>query len=151
MKHFITLLSVLFFLTGGLYAQQQDPVHWTYSAEKTGDKTYLIHIKPSLDEGWHIYAQVQPREAISVPTKIVFIPNPLVKLKGATRETGEKETYRDTAAGIVQYQYKKVEFVQMVTLKANVRTNLRGSVTYQACTNKMCLPEKTVEFNIPIQ
>jgi thiol:disulfide interchange protein DsbD len=133
-------------------AQKPDPVHWDYALKKLDGKAYEVHIKATIDGGWHIYSQTQPKEAIAVPTKIVFTQNPLLVLTGKPKESGKKETYRDPIAGIVQYQYAgMVEFVQTLTLKAEVKMNISGTITYQACTSEMCLPPKTIPFNIPIQ
>jgi hypothetical protein len=30
-------------------------------------------------------------------------------------------------------------------------TELRGELRYQACTNKACLPPKTLSFSVPVQ
>jgi len=92
---------------------------------------------------------LQPAEAIARPTKIEWVKNPLVILSGSTKEIGRKEKYENKEAGIVQFQYGAAcEFVQALTLKAKVKTNMAGLITYQVCTDKMCLPPKTVEFKV---
>jgi Disulphide bond corrector protein DsbC len=134
-----------------LHATAQDPVHWKYEAKKVKDKTYEVHFTATMDEGWHVYSQTQPKEAVAQPTKISFVKNPLVTMAGKAQEVGKKETFEDKVVGIKQYHYgKTVDFVQVVTLKGSVKTNLAGNLTWQACTDEMCLPAKTVEFNIPI-
>lgn len=134
------------------FSQKPDPVHFTYSCKAINDKQVEVHILATLDEGWHLYAQTQPKDAISIPTKITFTKNPLIKIASTLpKEIGEKEQYHDPVAGITQYQYAhSVEFVQMVTLKAKAKTNLSGTITYQVCTNEMCLPPKTVPFSLSI-
>ncbi len=160
MKYWLTVCYLLL-LSLQVKAQIQDPVHWTYRAEKTGDKTYTLHITATIDKGWHIYAQQQPAAAISVPTQIVFNKNPLVIITGTPKEIGKKEIQDLKEVGIKQYYYAgKVDFVQAIKLKYSspkgggregaVKTNISGSITYQACTDAMCLPQKTVQFNIPV-
>jgi Disulphide bond corrector protein DsbC len=129
-----------------------DPVHLSYLVTKTGDKSYELHVTAVMDAGWHIYAQVQPKEAISVPTAIVVSKSPLMVLMGKPKEIGKKELYTDPVAGIHQYYYAdKVEFVQSIQLKSAVKLTLSGTITYQACTNEQCLQAKTVSFNVPIE
>jgi len=133
-------------------AQILNPVHFNYSVVKKTPKTIELHMTATMDKGWHIYSQIQPKEAISEPTKIAFNKNPLVAATGKAKEIGKKEMYRDKVAGIKQYQYgDKVDFVQVINLKLAVKTNVSGTITYQTCTNEMCLPPKTITFSIPLQ
>jgi len=144
----LTIVALVF----GLSVFSQDPVHWTYSAKKIAGKEYEVHLTAKMENGWHIYAQKQPKDAIAVPTTFLFTKNPLVTLTGKPIEKGKKETYMDKVAGITQYYYAdSVEFIQVFKLKAQVKTSLIGSVTFQACTNEMCLKEKTENFNIMFQ
>jgi cytochrome c biogenesis DsbD-like protein len=130
---------------------QLNPVSWTYTAKKIDDKTYEVHITASIQAGWHLYSQVQPSDAIVDPTAIVFTANPLVKLDGKIKEVGKMEKFRDDNLKISANQYaQKVDFVQIVKLKAKTKTNLAGKVTYQTCDNKKCLPPKTVNFNVQV-
>lgn len=130
---------------------QKKPVNWYNNIEQIGTLTYKLDIIATVDKGWHIYAQQQPKEAISVPTKITFNKNPLVIVKGSPKEVGKKEIQDLKEVGIRQYYYAdKVDFVQTVQLKVNVKTNLSGTITYQACTDEMCLPAKTIPFSIAI-
>lgn len=150
MKRKILIICMLVLIAGNVFSQKPDPVHFNYRIHFIKDKTYELHITATLDEGWHIYAQEQPKEAIAQPTQIVFSKNPLLDIVGKAKEIGEKERYEDKAAGVVQYQYSQVAFVQTVNLKVKAKTNIAGTITYQACTNEMCLPPKTVSFNLPV-
>jgi DsbC/DsbD-like thiol-disulfide interchange protein len=131
---------------------QKDPVHFAYRAEKTGEKTYAIHVTANIEDGWHIYSQTQPKQHISQPTKIVFKNNPLFVFTGIVAESGDKKKYEDKIADIIQYQYDgKVEFVQTVTMRSTAKTTLTGAITYQACTEEMCQQPQTVPFSISIE
>lgn len=150
-KLHLSLIAAFILQSLFVSAQQENPVSFSYSAVKKNANTYEVHIKAAIQNGWHIYAQAQPKEAISSPTKFSFTKNPLLSITGDPKEIGRKETYEDKSAGIVQYHYEKeVEFVQVITVKAKVKTNLSGNVSYQACTDERCLPEKTVSFSIPL-
>ena len=45
----------------------------------------------------------------------------------------------------------KVDFVQVVKLKANAKTNVSGNVEFQTCNDEKCLPPKTVNFSIALK
>jgi hypothetical protein len=148
-----THLIVAALVYSSVSVAQKDPVHFSYRAEKVNDKSYAIHITANIEEGWHIYSQNQPKQAISQPTKIVFTKNPLFTWTGSLTEKGNKEKYEDKVADIIQYQYGgTVEFVQTVTLRnPTAKSAINGSITYQACTDEMCQQPQTVPFSISIE
>ncbi|HVU56638.1 MAG TPA: protein-disulfide reductase DsbD domain-containing protein [Puia sp.] len=147
------VVSILFLSLVMARAQSNNlhPIAWHYSARKIADKTYEVHLTAQLEDGWHAYSQRQPKEAVAQPTEIRFKSNPLISMTGKTREVGAMEKWKDEASGIMANQYaKQVDFIQVVKLKAKVRTNVTGSLTYQVCTNEMCLPPRTEAFSIEL-
>ena len=73
-------------------------------------------------------------------------------LDGKIRELGKIEKFHDARLKVSANQYSTmVDFVQLVKLKAKVKTNITGSVEYQTCDDKKCLPPKTVNFSVAIQ
>jgi hypothetical protein len=148
------LLTFVFFvaMAGMANAQLLKPVRWVFSSKKIDDKTYEIHLAASIQPGWHMFSQIQPADAISIPTAIVFNKNPLVVLDGKTQETGKMEVYSDKRLGISANQYaNSVDFVQKVKLKAPAKTNISGSVEFQTCDDKKCLPAQKLDFNLPLK
>jgi thiol:disulfide interchange protein DsbD len=147
------LLVLLTFFTATLGAQAQlNPVSWTFSAKKIDAKTYEIHLSAAIQPGWHMYSQNQPGDAIAIPTTVTINNNPLLVLDGKVKELGKMEKYKDAALGVSANQYaNKVEFVQVVKLKAAAKTNFAGNVEFQTCDDKKCLPPKTVSFNIALK
>ena len=131
---------------------QLNPVSWTFTAKKISDKVYEVRLKATMQNGWHLYSQTQPDDAIAIPTTFTLNNNPVLKLEGKIKEVGKMQKYHDAKLAISANQYaSKVDFVQMVKLKANVKTNLTGNVEYQTCDDKKCLPPKTVNFSIAIK
>lgn len=131
--------------------ERANPVHWAYSAKKIDQSKYEIHLTATMDAGWHIYAGNQPKEAIAIPTKIKFSLNPLVRIIGKLNEIGKKEKQEVKEAGIVQYAYGgTVDFMQIISVKSNIKTNISGKITYQACTDEMCLSVKTASFSLSL-
>jgi Disulphide bond corrector protein DsbC len=143
-------LSVLLFLVLAMSAQ--NPITWTFSAKKISANSYEIHMTAAIQTTWHLYSQDQPDDAIAIPTTFTITNNPLISLNGKIKEIGKLEKYKDAQLGISANQYSgKVDFVQLVNLKGKVKTNFSGSVEYQTCDDKKCLPPKTVNFNIALQ
>lgn len=131
---------------------QLNPVMWSFTAKRISDKTYEIHMKATLNSGWHLYSQTQPENAIAIPTAFTFNKNPLLKLDGKIKEIGKVEKFHDARLKLSANQYSNsVDFVQVVKLKVNTKTVITGSVEYQTCDDKKCLPPKTVTFSTSIQ
>jgi len=149
MKRTFLLLLVSCWVIG---AMAQSPVKWSYTATKLAAGLFEVHLTASIQSGWHVYAQQQPNDAIALPTSIHFTKNPLLLMQGNLKEIGEKEEFKDADLGISAFQYEqKVDFVQQVKLKIKGKTNLSGSITYQACTNEKCLPPATTNFSINLE
>jgi Disulphide bond corrector protein DsbC len=152
MKKFIFLFTII--LAATVANAQLNPVSWTFTARKITDKTYEIHMKATMQAGWHLYSQTQPEDAIAIPTTFTLTSNPLLIADGKIKETGAMEKFHDAKLDISANQYANtVDFVQKIKLKAKAKakTNFSGSVEYQTCDDKKCLPPKTVNFSVAIQ
>ena len=132
------------------FSQVKKPVKWTYSAKKLGNGKYEVHMTAAIDKGWHLYSQTTPEDG-AVPTKFTFTKNPLLTLTGNVREDGKLETHFEKLFDATVKQFSdKVDFVQVVTVKGNVKTNLSGKVEFMVCDDKQCLPPATQQFSIPL-
>jgi thiol:disulfide interchange protein DsbD len=145
----IGILSLFFLLF--LTASAQNPVSWTFTPRKLSNGNFEIHMTASIQNGWHLYSQTQPDDAIAIPTAFTINNNPLIELVGKIKEEGKLEKFHDKELDLSANQYSgKVNFVQTVKLKGKVKTNFTGSVEYQTCDDKKCLPPKTVNFNVAL-
>jgi thiol:disulfide interchange protein DsbD len=89
---------------------------------------------------------------VALPTNVTINNNPLLKIDGKVKEVGSMEKFQDKNLGISAHQYSnKVDFVQVVKIKSNAKTNVSGSVEFQTCNDKKCLPPKTVNFDIALK
>lgn len=150
MKHLILALSTVFFVNL-VSAQNLNPVAWTFSSKKLNEKEYEVMMTAKLQEGWHIYAQTQPSDAIAQPTSINFNKNPLLTLNGKVKEVGNLEKYKDKTLDVSANQYSnQVVFVQKVVMKGKAKTNVTGKLEYQTCNDEKCLPPKTISFSIAL-
>ena len=147
----VLLFSLFLVAAGALKAQVMSPILWSYTAKKTGDKTYEIHLTATIQTTWHLYSQIQPSDAVVMPTEIKFKKNPLVILDGKVKEVGIMEAYHDKQLKISANQYAgKVDFVQKIKLKSAVKTSIVGSVQFQTCDDKKCLPPRKLDFSVAL-
>ncbi len=144
------LMLSLFILLGLSTFAQQNPVKWNYSAKKIGDKTYEIHITAALQDGWHTYSENTP-EGGPLPTTINFTKNPLLIMVGKTKEDGKiQQKYEEVFGVDVKYFSNRVDFVQVVKLKLDVKTSVNGTVEYMVCTDKECLSPTKASFDVAL-
>jgi len=143
------ILSVFLFATVTLTAQ--DPVTWTFTSKKLPGNSYEIHMTATIGKGWHLFSQTQPEDAIAIPTTFTITSNPIIEVIGKIKEDGKMEKFHDSQLDISANQYSKtVNFIQTIKLKGNAKTSFSGSVEYQTCDDKKCLPQKTVNFKVAL-
>lgn len=143
------ILSAIVIFAAIAAKAQLNPVTWSFSATKIDDKKYEIHMKATIQTNWHLYSQVQPDDAIAQPTTFTINKNPLFVLDGKIKEVGKME--KVTGEYPANQYSNTVDFVQEIKLKSTAKTNFTGSVEYQTCDDKKCLPPKTVTISIPIK
>jgi hypothetical protein len=144
------LLALITVLAVSLKAQ--NPVSWTFSSKKVGDKKFEVHMTATIQSGWHLFSQTQPDDAIAIPTGFVINKNPLLEVDGKIKEVGKLEKFHDAKLEVSAHQYAdKVDFVQVVKLKANAVTNVNGVVEFQTCNDEKCLPPKKINFSVALK
>ena len=102
-----------------------------------------------INPNWHMYAQDAgdgPQ-----PTAFNFTKNPLLSLDGNVKEVGKmKKVYEDAFKSEVRFCEKSVNFIQVVKVRGNAKTNLSGKVEFMVCDDKSCLPPAEVPFAVNI-
>jgi hypothetical protein len=150
MKQF-SLILISFFIVGMASAQVLNPVSWSFSSKRISENVYEVQMTATIQQGWHLYSQSQPKDAIAQPTSFAFNKNPLLDFDGKVKEVGKLEKFIDKELDISANQYSnKVVFVQKVKLKGKAKTNVTGKLTYQTCNDEKCLPAKTVNLSIAL-
>jgi hypothetical protein len=146
-----TLLFGMAVLAGNiLMAQSSKQVNWSYTAKKIADKTYEIHMTASIGGDYHLYAQDAGGDG-PIPTSFTFTKSPLLALEGKVKENGRLVKKFESAWNHdVKYYEKTVDFVQVVQLKSNVKTNLAGKVEFMVCNDHECLPPADVDIKVNI-
>ena len=147
----IFFLATMLCIYAAGFAQVQNPVNWAFTAKKKTVGVYEIYLTATIGKGWHTYSQTTPGGG-PVPTSITFTKNPLIVLDGKTKEVGTLEQHHEPLFGVNVKQFSnKVDFVQLIKVKGNVKTTVAGSVEFMVCNDKECLPPKTEVFSISLK
>lgn len=152
-----TVMLVYLLASMLLCTHQKEPVKWSFNAKKTvkKDSLWVIVIKAKMDSGWHIYSQTQPSSHICQPTVIKLVSSPLFTPFGShISEAGllERSTKRIADEMVTNNQYSdSVAFIITIKLKQpRVKTAVTLAITWQACTEEMCMSAVTKSFTMQI-
>ena len=150
MKKLFSILAVLC-ISFAASAQIQDPVDWSYSVKKVSADTYTFTATANIEGDWHIYSQTTGAGG-PIPTKITFNKNPLVTIVGVTKEIGKvKQEYDDLFKTTVRYIGETATYTQTLKVRAGVKTNISGTVSYNVCDDRQCLPPSKKTFDLKLQ
>ncbi len=130
-------------------AQIKDPVKWTAASRKKANG-YEVVLTAVLPKPWHIYSQ-NTGEGGPVATNFKFTKNPLLTFDGEVKEIGKlKQNYDKLFDTKVKYYGDKVDFVQIVKVRGNVKTNVNVTVEYMTCDDSQCLPPTKKTFSVSL-
>jgi thiol:disulfide interchange protein DsbD len=75
----------------------------------------------------------------------------LLIIDGKPKEIGKVIRKKEEVwGGVVNYYEKNVNFVQVVKLRGNIKTNISGKIEFMVCDDSQCLPPSEVEFNVNV-
>ena len=146
---YLTLFAIL--LTSfSLLAQEDNPVSWSFFAEKTGTDTYTITYSADVQPSWYIYSQFT-EEGGPIPTAFYVNANEAIELDGPTTEEGKKKEGLDAIFEINVIKFSGlVLFRQKIKIKGEA-SNITGYLEFMSCDNEQCLPPQEVEFDIALK
>ena len=145
----LLLIGIVMIIGLSAIAQIKDPVKWKATSKKVGN-SYQVILTATLPKPWHIYSQFTGRGG-PLPTELKFTKNPLLTFDGGVKEVGKlKEEYDTNFDTKVKYFGDKVDFVQMVKVKGNLKTNVNVTIEYMTCDDSQCLPPTKKTFNVSL-
>ncbi|HCN83584.1 MAG TPA: disulfide bond formation protein DsbD [Sphingobacteriaceae bacterium] len=147
MKKLLIFLG-LCWITFSVSAQIDNPVHWSFSAEKINDTEANLKLTASIDAGWHIYSLNDPGEGL-IPTSFKFNKSKDFSLIGETLEPKSESAFDKNLKMQISWHSGKVVFIQKIKF-SNPATVVSGVLEYVVCNDFKCLPPEEVKFKIPL-
>ncbi len=135
----------------GPAATENDPISWSFRAEKINDNDYRLSMTGHLEEGWTIYSKDTDPEAGPIPTTFLIEAADMVETVGEVSETSAtlKAKFDKTWDAVVpKINGGTVTYSQVVRVAGE--TVAKGYVEYQACDDEMCFPPKEVPFALDL-
>lgn len=133
------------------------PVQWTGSiATKTpvepGRKA-TIEVAADIQEGWHVYGLTQLSGG-PTPLHVALDDNEAVQAAGAV--SGTAPTRKHDSSFDLETQVYTRSFILHVPVQVKQhpeagKQSVSVSVRFQACSDRICLPPRTVHVSVPIE
>ncbi|MDI9310648.1 MAG: cytochrome c biogenesis protein CcdA [Limnohabitans sp.] len=144
------LLSLLFLMSLGGYAQMLDPVKWKTSVEKKSDTEFVLVLKATIEPEWHMYSQFTP-DGGALPAVFTYKNTKgNYQLVGKTKESPYKKVFSEVFQ-VDEYLFEnKAEFRQTIKLTNPKTTSAKVMVEYQACKESCIQLDKTFDLKLPI-
>jgi DsbC/DsbD-like thiol-disulfide interchange protein len=145
----LLLLAIVLVMSSAAFAQIESPVKWAYGAKRISATEAVVFLRATIDDGWHIYG-LNVKDGGPIKTSFTFPVSKDYTLIGDVSEPAPTTKYESTFKMTVPYFEKTVTFQQKIKLKTAGATVVKGSLEYETCNDKKCLPPDDVDFVIPI-
>ena len=145
----IALLVCAMLAAATMWAQQLDPVKWTYSVrELSADEAELV-FTAELDAGWHLYSQhTDPNGPLAI--EFSFVDNDDYRRIGKVAEPKPHEEMDEIFQCIVKSFSDKVVFRQKIKRLSYKDFSVKGTVTYQLCNDGSCIAPEDHDFTFVV-
>ena len=135
----LILTFILNLLTGlSAFSQLQEPVKWTFKANRINDTVAELQFTAKIDPAWHMYSQDVPPDGPK-PTLFTFSKPAGFKLIGKVNEPKPHEEFDDVFEMKVKFFPLQAVFTQKIKVQSNKPVKVTGEVEFQACDNKSCI------------
>lgn len=125
--------------------QEDYPVTWRITSEKTSNSSYNVNFKAFIADGWVIYGMHTPDDG-PVATSFNFEEKNDIVLEGQTLEITEAMSKFEPLFDIEVLKFsKKAVFTQKMTRLGSSQV-IKGTIKYMACDGTKCLPPTDVPF-----
>lgn len=131
----------------GLPAQENDPLSWTFTAEKLSDNQYRLNMHGYLEDGWTIYGIETDPEAGPTPTTFAIDPVEGVSPVGVLSE--KSKTLKTAFDAVWDAEVPKInggEVIYSQVVNITGQPKVSGYVEYQSCDDEMCFPPREIPF-----
>jgi thiol:disulfide interchange protein DsbD len=148
-------LVVLACLCAAAPAEEANPIHWKAGRAPVQAKAgglIFVPVVASIDAGWHLYS-LKKLDGGPIPTTLAIAPGQPFRLDGKI-ESPEPILMDDPNFGMtVEFYLETARFVVPIRVAPDTpagQQTLKLTARYQTCSEKLCLPPKTVTLEVPV-
>lgn len=154
----VILLGLMASALAGVRTQiPKEPVKWSIKPTapdkpiKRGD-SFTLQLTATIEPGWHLYSTDQ-EEGGPTPTRISLASEQPFEQVGGIASTEPKTTMDPNFNLMTQYFEGGATFTMTLKAAANApsgKTDVKVNVTFQTCSDQLCLPPKTVKLTAAV-
>jgi len=152
-----SLVLGMFFSVAVIAQGPIQPVQWTGSvvtkAPIEPGRKATIEVAADIQDGWHVYGLEQLAGG-PTPLHLSLDPNELVRATGAIKGTAPVKRHDssfDLETQVYTHSFTLQVPVQVEPHPAAGKQSVSVSVRFQACSDRICLPPRTVHVPVPIE
>ncbi len=144
----ICFITLLLSLTAIISAQINNPVTWQFEQKKTGDNTYELTFKATIQSGWHLYS-TNIDDGGPVKTSFTFEKPVGAEFIGEIKSNSKEiRKYDDMFEMEIGYYENEALFTQ--TIKTDKQLTIKGLIEYMSCNDENCTPPQETEFSFDL-
>ena len=160
LQRFLLVLLIVFWLTDSVLAQFQDEVDipenvLTFQARlepkkpRPGEHARII-LELKIHQGWHVFSVIPGEDNFSpIPTKLTFEDESLI-LIGPVYESNPITAPDPVLDMVLSFHQEDFTLFQNIQIPQKKEVHSvwehNGNLSYQACSDRVCIPPKTVRF-----
>lgn len=136
-------------------AQEANPILWKFAGPRIQAKAgslIRVPVEATIEAGWHLYS-LKKLEGGPIPTSLTVPAGQPFRTEGKI-ESPDPIPMDDPNFGMTLELYLgKVRFVLPVRVGTDAAAgpqSLKIAARYQTCSDKICLPPKTVAVEVPV-
>jgi len=135
----------------GIANTGNSPVDWQFSIRKMDNGDYRLEARATLSDGFHIWAQDPGGDGSLIPTSFTAESIQNGKWIGDWKETEQPKVQKIEIFGdaAIRWHDRSVTFYR--DFKARKGDKIKGSVQYQSCNDRMCLPPAIRNFTVVVE
>lgn len=129
-----------------------DPLGWSYCIERVSPVEIELHLRADIGQGFFLYSQHQPENAIVCPTRLNFYGDDSAQLGSKPLEYGAKKIQVISALGSIHYYYdERAQFVKKINLEQISAARILCVLSYMLYRETHYLPLKIKKFYLPLE
>ncbi|MDR0544454.1 MAG: thioredoxin family protein [Odoribacteraceae bacterium] len=148
-KLFVLIAIACLWVVGPAFAQMVNPTRWISSVEKTGEDTYALKMKASIEPGWVIYSMFTP-DGGPLRAELVVAEEATgqVVAAGVAKEGEARRKFDEVFKVETLYFTGEYEVTKEVRVTDPTLSTIRASFSFQACAEQ-CV-NLTEEFTFAV-
>ena len=149
MRKIVSLIAILTIVISA-FGQIYEPVKWTFKINATSDKTAVIQLRASIDNGWHLYGMDIPTGGPKATTIVFENIENAVKV-GDVQAISKLHKAHDANFDMdINWYVTEAVFVQKIKFNDASKVKIKGLVEFMSCNDESCLPPQKIPFKLGI-